>query len=441
MPTAPNYGLLGLAQGAGSLPMDIAEGQNSALALKLRGIQAQEAQRQLSQAKAEDVAGSMSISPKMQTVPGTPAQYGPAPTPSPQTSSTGEGEPLNAPPASMPQGEGEAIPPQVQTQAATPETKKPYEFTTDYERMAYETQQMADRLRSMGMGRSAMLHQKEALQYQQQHITQARGQAVQAMISGDYAGALKNLHSIGQTAVVNVGQTTNENGDTLYYAEDAQGNKTYMDHDDLTALATDPSQMAKIMAEQGKYNAQMKAWGYRSDNSLKGKLAQVAAAKEIASGHDATSIAVHKAMAESPGKDPMWWKNVKLLADQLTKEAATQGKLLDPVAAVKQARGEVPAPGSAHTGMSVAQQVNSLRGEQHDLRATYMGRVDRVNPDSTSPYAKYQALQKRIEELRKSVGQSATNDLGPAVARDKAGKEVFNSGGKYVYADGTEYKP
>ena len=195
MPTAPNYGLLGLAQGAGSLPMDIAEGQNSALALKLRGIQAQEAQRQLSQSQAEDVAGSMPIAPKMQTVPGTPS--GPDAT---QQAATNQRNIQNQ--ISQYGDEGQnagpgAFTPQPQT-PGTPETQKPYEFVTPYEQMAYETQQRADRLRSMGMGRSAMLHQKEAMEYGQMHYKTALSGIASSILSGNTERAKQFANSLGQ---------------------------------------------------------------------------------------------------------------------------------------------------------------------------------------------------------------------------------------------------
>ena len=196
MPTAPNYGLLGLAQGLGNVPQSYEEGQNSALALKLRGIQAQNAQRELSQAQAEDQALSMPVAPKMQT---TPAVMSPSPEAQVATNQQNiQGQINSLGDEGQNAGPGEFTPsPQT---VIKPAEETPYEHLTPYGKAAYEMEQRAQRLSQLGMGRSAFKFQQEAMQLNQMHQEALGQKAVRALSAGSSEAAVPLLKGLGLPA-------------------------------------------------------------------------------------------------------------------------------------------------------------------------------------------------------------------------------------------------
>ncbi len=235
MPTAP-FGLAyGLGAGMAIAPQQMFNRQQQANQLAMQGLQQQLLQHQVAQQQAEEQAFSQPVAPQTETVPtyGTETEQMPA-------AMTPEGKPFE---------EAGTIPIQRQVQTGT-ETRA-VQHVTPYQKMAYELGQRADKLASMGFGRSAMALQQQAAQMYGQHMDVARGMAIQSMLRGDKSGAVNALNSIGIQAS-DVGKFDTPDGE-MFYIQDPSGQNTLLSREDLAAVAADPSKVADVMQRQAQY--------------------------------------------------------------------------------------------------------------------------------------------------------------------------------------------
>ena len=243
MPTAP-FGLAyGLGAGMAIAPQQMFTRQEQGNQLAMQGLQQQLLQHQVAQQQAEDQAFSQPIAPQMQSITQTQPGF---------ESALAANQTLGG----MKGLGGEDL-----TLAAPTQTvQKPVEYTTPYEKMAYEYGQRADKLARMGFGRSAMALQQQAAQYGQMHQNMALSQAARMASIGNYGDATKMLNGLGMN-ITGMDQSQDD-PDTVQIHSTQNGQPVVADipKQFLGAMIEDPAKAAQSI---GMLNWRMATIGSR----------------------------------------------------------------------------------------------------------------------------------------------------------------------------------
>ena len=415
MPTAPNYGLLGLAQGLGNVPQSYEEGQNSALALKLRGIQAQQAQTELTNAQKENEALAAPIAPQMRTIQGAPTpEMHPwqGATPNPETSQA-EG------------GEDTTSPTQIPTGRMTPgpETQEAVKYTTPYEKAAYDMQQRAERLAQLGMGKSAFKFQQQAMEYQQMHQQQALKLASDALSFGSPSSAIPYLNSLGM-GIKSIEEDP-DNEDNYKVVRSANGQDFEASIPKVLATAIGNPQAGSLLASVNWRNATI------ANNQAKTGILQQRAntgdyrAAEMAKYHDAL-LEIKKRAPQAP---TAVMKNAA--AYMAAHPESSYGEALA-VFSPKE-KGQV----------NPTAMINALRLANKDIVANNAGDPPAPptfkNEDKPTPteqynaetYQRFRDNQKMMDDMIKEVGAKAKPATPKAAGSSLVGKATSKQDGSY----------
>ena len=290
MPTAP-FGLAyGLGAGMAIAPQQMFNRQEQANQLAMQGLQQQLMQHQVAQQQAEDQAFSQPIAPQMQSVT--------QPMPGFESAAA-----ANQTLGGMKGPGGEDL-----TLAAPTQTiQKPVEYTTPYEKMAYEYEQRANKLAKMGFGRSAMALQQQASDMYKMHQTTALSQAARMASIGNYGDATKMLNGLGMN-ITGMGQSPDD-PDTVQIHSTQNGQPVVADipKQFLGAMIEDP---VKAMQAQGIFNWRMAGLGSR-ENIAREQMAsrekqtaqRVEAQKSNWASRNATQQLVARIRANAPSSE------------------------------------------------------------------------------------------------------------------------------------------
>lgn len=185
---ASPFGLAyGIGAGLAGVPGAIEQGRERALAMSMRNLQLQQAQRQMQEQQGLDEALSMQVQPPTEQ------------TPVYENMNTAESAPGVAAPAYRQEARGpyapEELPGTMRVQTGTKET--PHQWGSPYEQAAFELTKKAERLRQLGLGQSAQKMQEQALKYQGLHTESSLRDASRAILTGSYAAAIPTLNKIG----------------------------------------------------------------------------------------------------------------------------------------------------------------------------------------------------------------------------------------------------
>lgn len=117
-------------------------------------------------------------------------------------------------------------------------------------RAAQYHQQVADRLRAMGRGRSAMAQDELANKYHQQHLQEGFGNIYRSFIAGDLGGAVKAMNDMGMRGIKSIeplppdqfGQTSYRVTRTNEYGQDLE---TVVPQSQFLMINANPAQAYK----------------------------------------------------------------------------------------------------------------------------------------------------------------------------------------------------
>lgn len=208
----------GIGAGLSGVPGAIMQGQERAQQMSLKNLQLQDLQRKMQEEQAFNQVMSEQVAPPMVQAP------------------VMEGMPraMTAP--------DQAYEPAGTMQVPTGRTApKEYEFGSQYEQQAYELSQRAERLRQMGLGRTAMKLQEEATKYGSLHQEFLGQDAASSILRGG-SDAPAKLAKLGWQGVTRVGR----DGD-MFFIEEENGKFTTMDYGDLAALAAGKANLSSTL--------------------------------------------------------------------------------------------------------------------------------------------------------------------------------------------------
>lgn len=435
MPTSP-FGLgYGIGVAANAIPTQMNQRQNEALATQMRGLQLQQMQRQEAQQEALQQA-AQAVKPETETVETNPSpQLGmSAISPDVQESMKGLNLPVagaipNAPNAS--QVAAVQRPSQIVTHAKT--------YTTPYQQAAYRYGAMADYLFKQGQTEPAMQLQQQAMQASQMHQNAALQMAGRSILSGSYDSAIPYLKSVGMN--IKSIQDDPDNPDNLIMTH-PDGSESVVPRIAAGLVAADPSRGAEVMSMVNYRNAML---GDRQDRTA-GYLQHVQEQSQHYKNIDARA---QKAFGNDFAHLPVGQKNAILYVRE------------HPEVTLRDAQDMFMRPANKQDSATMAQALHGLSLVNAGILKQYNNSMP--DPKSTDPhevddYNTYMKNQAQMGVLAQTMTEgkgkgkksatpgahlqtpTATNNLGSPVARDQAGKSVYLSNGKYVYADGTEYQ-
>ncbi len=242
MPASP-FGLAyGLGAGIAGGQQQMQLRQQQATQLALQNAQLQQAQFQMAQQKAMNEALAAPVAPEM--TPNTSLQGNlPSSPMAPDTQASASA--LGLPSASsVPNAPSASQMASVQGPQDTSLTK-PVQYTTPYQKQAYELAQRAQMLQSKGFGLSALELQKQSMQYAQLHHDTALRMAGQAIGGGAPESAIPYLRSVGFD-VNNISEDPN-NPDNLMVTRD-NGEVGSVPRTAAQLIGADPSKAAEVMS-------------------------------------------------------------------------------------------------------------------------------------------------------------------------------------------------
>lgn len=220
---ASPYGLAyGIGAGIAGAQQQMQSRQQAAVQMAMANMQMKEAQRQEQEREAMNQALVAPVQPEMRSVPVYETQETPAA--------------FSAP--GVPFGD-KTIPTQVQTGIR----QEPVGYATPYQKMAYETAQRAQMLRSRGLGITAMKLDEQAMQFADKHRDTALRMAGQAIGGGSPQSAVPLLNSVG-FGVQNIEADPDDPESLLITRED--GSVGSISRNAGRLLAADPTKAAEI---------------------------------------------------------------------------------------------------------------------------------------------------------------------------------------------------
>lgn len=277
----------GIGAGLSGVPGAIMQGQERAQQMSLKNLQLQDLQRKMQEEQAfnqvmsEQVAPPMVQAPVMEEMPRA----------------------MTAP--------DQAYEPAGTMHVPTGRTaSQQYEFGSQYEQQAYELSQRAERLRQMGLGRTAMKLQEEATKYGSLHQESLGQDAASSILRGG-ADAPAKLAKLGWPGVTRVGR----DGDT-FFVEDQTGNITTMDYNDLAALSAGKANLSSILQKIGTSENQARSREFAAKEASrraaeKAKADALALEQRLAASKDIARIRASAqgqtfAGAKTPAKIATW---------------------------------------------------------------------------------------------------------------------------------------
>ena len=398
MPASP-FGLAyGLGAGMAIAPQVMQQRQAAQNQLAMQGLQQQLMQHQVAQQQAEDQAFSQPVAPQMdqpttqqsmQAVLGTPAPMGPGGIP-------------------MAPGTVQGGPSPTLAQATAP-TK--HQYTTPYEKMAYEMGQRADKLASMGFGRSAMALQQQAAQFNQLHTDTLRGRAVQGIIGGQFDQAKRDLASLGMNVAniqkIPAQQTADGYIPEAYVMTDANGNNTVATSGDLAAISADPKQVGALMEKQHQYDAMygryIGAATIRANTEQK-KIDASTQQKELDRQNRIELANIRASM-------PSGLRGGATTADERKVQALVRDTGITPEEAWNRIKPDISARGQ----ITDKDRLHALTGRNANIWKTIGGAPSPGDPE----YQEYMDNQKTINDLMKG-GKKTPTPAGPDVTSERA---------------------
>lgn len=382
---ASPYGLAyGIGAGLAGLPQAYMQGQDQAISRGMRNLQMDEMRRKAELEQATEAALVAPVAPPMRTV----QEVAPGMEPSQKAyEMLGEVPGIERPNIPM-----------VEKQKAVP-------FESRYEQLAFETQQRAQRLRSIGAGSTAMKLEEQAAKYGGMAQEEIGQNAAQSIISGSQ-DAPDRLRKLG----MNVARVTKQ-GD-VFALEDDQGNVTALDYNDLAALAAGRSNLATILQRVGSSENQAKS------RELTAKMAQERQGKMIEARRNEILMRgdIQRDLAQYRAANPRAFAGatpaaIKVLEYKIADEmASTKADYITARRAVILREGW-----EAKRGLTPAQELNSLMQEYKDAAP-----------------ARKKELLPRIEALRGGSRREATTEPeGVAEPKSKAEYDLLPRGAKY----------
>lgn len=387
MPTAP-FGLAyGLGAGMAIAPQQMFNRQQQANQLAMQGLQQQLLQHQVAQQQAEERAFSQPVAPQTETVPtyGTETEQMPA-------AMTPEGKPFEA---------AGTIPIQRQVQTGT-ETR-PVQHVTPYQKMAYELGQRADKLASMGFGRSAMALQQQAADAAMKHQSVALQQAGRAVMSGNYDSAIPYLNSVGFN-VSDIREDPDNPGNLIMSHPD--GNESVVPRQAAQMIAADPSQAASAMAMIEYRKAMAGAAGTRAGAYGENVQSQIQHRKDLKEHYERMDARAQKAFGAgyntlpAAQKNAIWYARLHNISE---KEAS-----------------DLFVPGASRNMVTSSKALSALTQVNKQISQKYSGMVPDIN--SNDP------VEKQDAALYADNLQQITQ-IGQEIATSRGKREVGKGGG------------
>lgn len=356
----------GIGAGLSGVPGAIMKGQDQAQQMSLKNLQLQDLQRKMQEEQAFNQVMSEKIAPPMVQAPVMEEM------PRAMTAPDQAYEPAGTM--------------QVPTGRTAPQQ---YEFGSQYEQQAYELSQRAERLRQMGLGRTAMKLQEEAMKYGSLH-QESLGQDAASSIIYRPADAPAKLAKLGWPGVKRVGR----DGD-MFFIEEENGKFTTMDYNDLAALSAGKANLSSTLQriQASDNQARSREFAAKEASRRAADNAKAAMARAEAAGQfrlEAERIKATRPVRGSGDEKDKWVQRVEYRAKELVRAAADRGEVLSPGAAMDQAFELIPPPGAGaaiRRGLTPAQELADIRKE-----LLYMPADDPRRP----------ALEARVAEIRSS---------------------------------------
>lgn len=427
----------GIGAGLSGVPGAIQQGKEAAINLSMKNMQLEQLRKQMQDEQTtRDVMSQPFTPPPNQTIQSADQEMPMA------ESAPGVTAPAYQQEAGGPQNT--SIPQSMTTPGVT-RTITP--FSTPQQKIAAEYRQKAQELKSKGMWRSGMELENQAQAFDTAHNKAAREGLDKAVKTGNEDAAVNFLHGMG--AVNSIGIKKTEDGGAIITSKDPDGgtHDVYLDSDEYTGLVSgkDPAEIWK--QAQGRYI---------KERQIQSKEAEGQATRESRERMWGSKIdeqkAYHAAMAANYGDrtrmmgqnasnrtkaTPATLQVVEARAKNLMEIARQNGEELDPSVAEDQAwQWQKTSATAKDIPLTVARET---------VKRIESGNNGRQPKPSSPQYEEWKmAHDKVVEAMGKPTAKPAPgrgNSVKKPVARDSAGKLVYNENGKYVYADGTEYVP
>lgn len=245
---ASPFGLAyGIGAGLAGVPGAITEGRKQAINMGMQKLALQNAQRQMEEQQALDQALSMPIQQQTETTP----------------------EMETMPRAMTPTGEAF----QLAGTMRVPTGKMVEQPVSQYEQMAFEMNQRAQRMKQLGFGASAFKLQEQATKYASLAQEEAGQGAARALLAGSQ-DAPQRLAKLGFN-VRNISRM-----DDKFILEDEAGNPTALDYNDLAALTAGKSNLSTILQKIGSSENQAASRRYAEEARDRRQKEMIAARRE-----------------------------------------------------------------------------------------------------------------------------------------------------------------